>query len=373
MKIGIDANEANVSRRVGISEYAYQVIQQLYKMREEGKNDHHYTIFLKSNPIDVLPKQTSWWKYKVVKPSKMWTQIGLPMHLFLKERKLDVFFTTSHYAPRFSPIPTVVSVMDVSYLRFPETFKKNDLYQLVNWTKYSVEAATKVITISESSKNDIIKYYKVPSIKVNVVYLGLKDLPKSMASSKNLTDFGVTKPFVLFVGTLQPRKNIHRLIEAFSKLPSHLKSSHQLVVIGKKGWLYDEILEAPKKYGILEETVFLDYVSDEDLPQFYKKAEVYVLPSLYEGFGLPVLEAMRYGCPVITSNISSLPEAGGNAALYFDPESVSDIEKTLEKVLTDKKLREKMIEKGTEHYKKFTWEKAAKEVLDTLEAVGENK
>ena len=369
MLIGIDANEANVLSRVGISEYAYQILTKLYEFRSESKNEHSYTIYLKSNPLDHLPKETNFWKYKVVKPSKLWTQIGLPIHLATTTKKPDVFLTLTHYGPRFSKIPTIVSVMDLSYLHYPETFKKNDLYQLTKWTEYSVKKAKKVITISNSSKDDIIKYYKVRPDKVKVVHLGLKNLSMNALSEKELSEFGVNKKFILFVGTLQPRKNIARLIEAFSLLNPGLISDHQLVVIGKKGWLYEDILSAPERFNVKDKVVFLDYISDEDLPTFYRKAEVFVLPSLYEGFGLPVLEAMRYGCPVITSNVSSLPEAGGDAAQYFQPDDVNDIRKTIEKVLTDKELREKMIERGREHYKKFTWEKAAKEVLGAIEEV----
>lgn len=369
MNIGIDANEANVLSRVGISEYAYQILIKLYAFREVNDNDYNYTIYLKSDPLEHLPNKTSWWNYKVVKPSKLWTQIGLPIHLITTSRKPDVFLTLTHYGPRFSKIPTIVSVMDLSYLHYPQTFKKNDLYQLTKWTEYSVKKAKKVITISNSSKNDIIKYYKVRPEKVKVVHLGLKNLSMNAPSEKDLKEFGVNQKFILFVGTLQPRKNISRLIEAFSRLPKEISSDHQLVIIGKKGWLYEDILSAPEKYNVKDKVVFLDYISDEDLPNFYRKAEVFVLPSLYEGFGLPVLEAMRYGCPVITSNVSSLPEAGGDAAQYFKPEDVDDIKKSIEKVLTDRSLREKMIERGREHYKKFTWEKAAKEVLSAIEEV----
>ena len=370
MLIGIDANEANVVTRVGISEYAYQILTKLYEFRSENKNDYSYTIYLKSNPLDHLPKSTSWWKYKVVKPAKLWTQIGLPIHLVTTTKKPDVFLTLTHYGPRFSRIPTIVSVMDLSYLHFPETFRKNDLYQLTKWTEYSVKKAKKVITISNSSKNDIIKYYKVKEDKVKVVYLGLKNLSMNEPSEKELSEFGVNKKFILFVGTLQPRKNITRLIEAFSKLSDNLKDEHQLVVIGKKGWLYEDILSSPEKFHVSDKVLFLDYVSDDDLPNFYKKAELFVLPSLYEGFGLPVLEAMRYGCPVVTSNVSSLPEAGGDAALYFKPEDVDDIKNTIEKVLTDKSLKEKMIEKGRDHYKNLHGKKQLKKCSEQLRKSG---
>lgn len=369
MVIGIDANEANVSKRVGISEYAYQILEKLYEFRKNGENKHSFLIYLKSKPLEVLPKPTDWWSYKVVGPSKFWTQLGLPFDLYLSKIKPEIFLTLTHYAPRYSPVPTVVSVMDLSFLHFPQTFKKNDLYQLTKWTEYSVKNARKIITISNSSKDDIIKFYKVPEEKVKVVYLGLKSL--TMEKGENsLKDFGIEKPFILFVGTLQPRKNIEKLIEAFSLIKEPLKEKYQLVIIGKKGWLFEDILEAPKNYGVEDKVKFLDYINDNDLPLFYKEATLFVLPSLYEGFGLPVLEAMRYECPVITSNFSSLPEAGGDAAIYFDPQSERDIKNTIEKVLEDKDLRMKMVKKGSEHIKKFTWDKAARDVLISLEEVG---
>ncbi|MDO8269287.1 MAG: glycosyltransferase family 1 protein [Candidatus Levybacteria bacterium] len=368
MIIGIDANEANVERRVGISEYAYQILLNLYEFRKHKKNNYTFVIYLKSNPLGELPEETEWWKYKVVKPAKLWTQIGLPFHLVTTLKRPDVFLTLTHYAPRIAPVPTIVSVMDLSFLHFPETFRKNDLFQLTRWTEYSVKKASRIITISKSTKDDIIKYYKIPDDKISVVHLGLKMLSMEQTPS-DLKDFGITKKFILFVGTLQPRKNISRLIEAFSILPRKIQEEYQLVIVGKKGWLYEDILNAPKKYGVEKDTLFLDYVKDHDLPQFYRKAEVFVLPSLYEGFGLPVLEAMRYGCPVITSNISSLPEAGGDAALYVDPENTQEIADKISEVLKDNTLRQSMIDKGNIHYKKFTWEKAASEVLAAVEKV----
>jgi glycosyltransferase involved in cell wall biosynthesis len=180
--------------------------------------------------------------------------------------------------------------------------------------------------------------------------------------------FQISDQYILFVGTLQPRKNITRLIEAFSCLKPYALSlrSLQLVIVGKKGWQYKEILKAPNKFGVADRVKFLDFVSDEDLPSLYKNALCYVLPSLYEGFGLPVLEAMKYDCPVITSNVSSLPEAGGDAALYVDPMNVQDIAEKIELLIRDEKLRRELIGKGRKQIKKFSWEKAAKETLKVL-------
>ena len=374
MTVGIDANEANVTSRVGISEYAYQILIKLYEFRKDGTTNHTFVIYLKSKPLDSLPQEEEWWRYKVVAPKKMWTQFALPLSLFVLRPRPDVFLTLTHYIPRFSPIPTIVSVMDLSFLHFPQTFKKKDLYKLSEWTKYSVKKAKRVITISQSSKDDIIKAYKVLPEKIKVIHLGLKEvlgIKNEVLSMEDLAGkFNIKNNYILFVGTLQPGKNIARLIEAYSFLPEKLKGEYELVIVGKKGWLYEDILKAPEKYKVSERVLFLDYVLDADLPLFYINAKVFVLPSLYEGFGLPILEAMRYDCPVITSNISSLPEAGGDSALYFDPENVNDIKDKMEAVLTDEKLREKMIEKGRAHYKKFTWEKAARQVLETIEEVG---
>jgi len=363
MLIGIDGNEANVERKVGIGEYAFALLVEFAKYK---KQDRRFEIYLKSEPREELPNERDGWRYRVIGPRKLWTQFGLPIDLYQHRPRPDVFFTPTHYAPRFSPVPTVISVMDLSYIHFPEMFREQDLYQLNNWTAYSARNAKKILTISESSKNDIIKEYDLPQGRVVVIYPGIK-AKKTMPNSKILKEkYGIDSDFVLFVGTLQPRKNVERLIEAFSKIKDKKTT---LVLVGKRGWLYEEILSAPKKFNVEDRVKFLDFVPDEDLPVLYGGAQCFVLPSLYEGFGLPVLEAMQYGCPVITSNVSSLPEAGGNAALYVDPKNVDDITEKIDELLSNEKLRKELILKGTKQVKKFSWEKAARETLSVLEEV----
>ena len=366
MIIGIDGNEANVEKRVGISEYAFELI----KFFERFKIDINFVIYLKEKPREDMPEEKDGWKYRVIGPGKFWTQFGLPLDLFFHKPRPDVFFTPTHYAPRFSPVPTVISIMDLSYIHFQELFKKKDLYQLENWTAYSAKNAKKILTISKFSKDDIIKTYKIPGGRVVVTYPGIKEELGIMKqeSSELQGRYGIKGKYILFVGTLQPRKNIARLVEAFSKI----KNDIQLVIVGKKGWMYEDILEAPRKFNVEDRIRFLEFVSNEDLPCLYENAECFVLPSLYEGFGLPVLEAMKYGCPVVISNVSSLPEAGGDAALYFDPNNVSDIASKIELVLNDAKLKKEMIEKGYRQVKKFSWEKTARETLKVLEEVVKN-
>src|SRR5581483_4950088 len=293
MIIGIDGNEANVEKKVGIGEYAFELLQQFEKL---SLANVQFLIYLKSPPRSELPKEREGWGYKIVGPSKFWTQFGLPIYLYTHGPRPSVFFTPTHYAPRFSPVPTVVSVMDLSYIHFPQLFKSSDLYQLRNWTAYSVRKAKKVFTISNASKDDIIKIYQTPVEKVVVTYPGIKRKTPMEKQNPQLLEekYGIIGEYVLFVGTLQPRKNITSLIEAFSKIK---KKDISLVIVGKKGWLFEEILEAPKKFNVEETVKFLDFVPDEDLPLLYKGAICFVLPSLYEGFGLPVLEAMQYECP----------------------------------------------------------------------------
>jgi len=373
MIIGIDGNEANIENKVGIGEYAYELLCQFYEISSTRK-DLKFRIYLKTNPRMEMPVPTENWQYQMVGPKKFWTQIGLPLKLFLETKKPDVFFSPSHYAPRFSPVPTAISIMDLSYIHFPELFTKHDLYQLKNWTKYSAKNARKIFTISKFSRDDIIKTYRKRPEDVVTTYLGIRETENLKHKTQNMEDlnkkFGITAPYILFVGTIQPRKNIAKLIEAFSLLKNR---DIQLVIVGKRGWLWEEILAAPEKLNVAERVKFLDFVGNEDLPSLYKNALCFVLPSLYEGFGLPVLEAMKFGCPTVISDVSSLPEVGGDASLYVDPKSASDIAEKLERVISDKKLREEIIEKGYNQIKKFSWEKTAKETLKVLEEVGKQK
>jgi glycosyltransferase involved in cell wall biosynthesis len=370
MIIGIDGNEANIVKRVGIGEYAFELLKQFERFKID---DLRFRIYLKDRPLPDMPKQREGWEYKVIGPKKMWTQFALPLHLFLSPQKPEVFFSPSHYAPRFSPVPTAISIMDLSYIHFPELFTKHDLYQLLTWTSYSAKKAHKIFTISNFSRDDIIKTYGKDPKDVVTTYLGIKQIlgskQKALSMEELKKKFGIDGNYILFVGTLQPRKNIAKLIEAFAKIKD---KKIKLVVVGKKGWLWEEIMQAPEKYGVKERVKFLDFVGDEDLPGLYKNASCFVLPSLYEGFGLPVLEAMKYGCPVLTSNVSSLPEVGGDACLYFDPKSTDEIAQKIDQVISDEKLRQEMIEKGYNQVKKFSWEKTAKETLNVLEKLAKS-
>ncbi len=379
MLIAVDGNEANVKNRVGSNIYAYELLKQFYqtqnsKLKSQNQNLNvktKFTIYLKNEPLPDLPAARSWWCYRVLKPGKLWTQWRLPLDLYLSRPRPDIFFSPGHYGPRWCPVALVVSVLDLSYIFFPDMFRKADLFQLRRWTGRSIRRARKIFTISQASKDAIIKYYRLPADKVVVTYPGIKlkaqsSKVKTTTQMSKLKDkYGIKDKFILYVGTLQPRKNLVRLIEGFNLAMKQLNNETiKLVIVGKKGWLYEEIFTKVKKLGLESRVIFTGFVPDEELPAFYEQAQCLVLVSLYEGFGLPVLEAMHYGCPVVASNVSSLPEIVGEAGVLVDPENVDEITAGIQEAMKNKK---ELAKKSQEQAKKFSWKKCSQETLEVLE------
>lgn len=369
MRIWIDGYEANVSQRLGSGQIAFELLRNLEKI--DHKNE--YTIFLPSAPKDDLPKTRDGWKYQVLRPNKLWTRIALPFALYTAKKKPDLFFSPTHYGPRFSPVKKIITIFDLAYLHFPQMFKKKDLFQLTKWTKQSIESAAHIITISNFSKKDILKTYNVAPKQVNVAYPGYKSeifypINDHVKIQKIKDKYGIEGNYIVYVGTIQPRKNLIKLIEAFAKV-ENLK----LVIIGKttgegrQGWLFKNTLDRPKELGIEEKVIFTGFVPDEDLQFLVNGGEAFILPSLYEGFGIPVVDAMACGVPVLVSDVSSLPEVVGKAGLLFDPNSVDQIEQAIRTITTDKKLRTQKSKEGLSQAAKFSWRKMAKDVLKVFE------
>lgn len=213
-----------------------------------------------------------------------------------------------------------------------------------------------------------MNYYKIADRKIEVVYNGFeKEIEKEeVPSGMKEIDPKIVHPYILYVGTIQPRKNITALIRAFSLL-SETNSKLQLVITGKKGWLFDEIFKEAKSLYLDNKIIFTGYVTDEELVYLYQKSFCFVLPSFYEGFGIPVLEAMSFGCPVVSSFSSSLPEVGGEAALYFDPANHKDLADKLHMLQDDPKLRADLIKKGHERIRQFSWDRCAAQTLKVLQ------
>lgn len=346
---------------------------ELVKAFEKIDKKNEYTIFLPEPPLNDFPKQRPNWKYKILKPKRLWTRIALPLALYTAKEKPSLFFSPTHYIPYFSPVKRVATIFDLSFLHFPEMFNKKDLWQLKNWTKFSSENADRIITISNFSKQDIIVRYKVDKDKITVAYPGYDQSifypQKNSNKVKSVhKKYEVSDNYIIYIGTIQPRKNLVRLIEAVSRI-----EGLKLVIVGKtfgegrQGWMYEDILKAPEMYGVEDRVKFLGFVPSEDLVYLLSGAAAFIQPSLWEGFGIPILEAMACGTPVLVSNVSSLPEVVGDAGLTFDPYSVDQIEQAIRAIVSDKKLREKKSKEGLERVKKFSWDKTAKAVLKVFE------
>ena len=357
MLIGIDANEANLTPNlVGINEYAFNLLWAISNLQSE----HKFVIYLKTPPRKTLPPERWDWKYRIIPFPKFWTQTRLPFDLFFHKPRPDVFFSMTHYAPRWSPIPTVVAIMDLGFLQTPEQFTPRDFSQLKSWTGYSVKNATKIIAISQYTKQDIIKNYNKNPADIVVTPLGYNakifkksDKPK--------------KPYILFLSSLKPSKNVEGLIKAFDLLKiKNLK----LKIVGKKAWLYDQIFSLVKQLGLEDKVKFTGFVEESQKPVLMSQAAAFVMPSFYEGFGIPVLEAMACGTPVVVSNVASLPEVAGDAGIYVDPKSIDSIAAGIKMALGSK--RQEFVHAGLKRVKLFSWAKTAQLTLKCLETATAN-
>lgn len=363
MIIGVDGNEANVSQRVGVSVYTANLLEYF---KSHADPDMRFLVFLKQKPLPNLPEEIDFFKYHII-PSALplWSQTILPLKLHqmkLFRSSLDIFFSPAHYIPRFCPFPTAVTIHDLSYFYYPAEFLKKDLLQLKQWTEYSVKRSKKIIAVSKTTEKDLYKWYGVPENKVEIVYNGFeKNKAKEAAIDVSQKD----QKYILFVGTIQPRKNLSTLIRAFHLFQKE-NPEFKLIIAGKKGWLFKQIFEQVKTLGLEQKIIFSGFVTDSELVSLYRHAFCFVLPSLYEGFGIPILEAMSYDCPVLSSFASSLPEIGGDACLYFDPKDEKDIYDKLNRLKNNNDLRKELIQKGKGRIREFSWERCGKETLAVL-------
>ncbi len=371
MVIGYDGSRAFVSSKTGTENYSYQLLRALAKI--DRKNS--YIVYIKSFNLDTAVSTLKFSEnFKVVEIlwSRFWTQGGLAFQTFTD--KLDVLFVPAHTLPvlRKPGLKTVVTVHDLGSEYLPQMHQLKQRAYLGLMQKYQLKGATKIIAVSKATKADLVKRIGIEQKKIKVVYEGydqklFKPIKNDTKASslipldpKDRKDFS---PYFLFVGTVQPRKNLERVIRAFSKI-----KDKNLLIAGQKGWLSDEIYKLPKKLDIEEKVKFLGYVPEKQLPALYSGAIALVFPSLFEGFGLPILEAQACGCPVITSNVSSMPEVAGKGALLVDPYSVDDIVDGMKKCQISN-VKFQMIKAGFENIKRFSWEKCARETLKVLESI----
>ncbi len=363
MVIGVDGNEANVDNRVGVSVYTYNLLTYFASHASEKTK---FTVYLRHAPLPHMPSENDYFTYQHVKGVAAWSQLFLPFHLYT-HKKPDVFFAPAHYIPRYCPIPVVVTIHDLAYYYYPDEFLKKDLYKLKNWTAYAINKAVKIIAVSKTTKKDILRHYDLPDDQVDVVYNGYEK--ETEGNPFLLSDIDSTlqpKLYFLYIGTLQPRKNILTLMHAFKTFVTK-HPEYKLVIAGKKGWMYQDVFELRIDLDLRDQIIFTGFVPDNAVKTLYANAQAFVMPSRYEGFGIPILEAMSHACPVISSTSSSLPEIGGDACFYFDPDNTDELAEKMELMITDPDQRQSLIEEGKKRITNFSWETCASETLSILE------
>lgn len=368
MLIGIDASRAFVRERTGTENYSYHLIKNLLKL----DRSNYYIIYIKrSGKVDFdLPANAS---VRVIPWPRLWTQGGLALETWLSP--VDLLFIPAHTLPFLGrrSIPTLVTIHGLEYEYLPEYYRFPQKLYLTASTYLAVRYASGLVAVSSWTKRSLVRRLGADPKKIRVIHEGVEKnkfkVPASPAGRQSskfkinqvLGKYKLKKPYLLFVGVIQPRKNLVRLIEAFSKLE---EPSLSLVLAGRLGWMYDEIVAAPTKFGVKDKVHFLGYVPEEDLPALYQAASVFALPSLTEGFGLPVLEAMAAGTPVVAARAGALPEVVGEAGLLVNPLNPGELAGALSLVLQNPELAEGLREKGFKRAANFSWEKAAQKTVE---------
>ena len=392
MLIGVDASRATSAQRTGTEVYSLHLIRRL----AEVGTAHRFRLYLNTPPAPGLLPSMAHCEQRVMPFPRLWTHLRLSAEMSIHPP--DVLFVPSHVLPLIHARRSVVTVHDLGHRYHPNAHTARQRWYLEWSTRYHTRTAAHMLADSRATQDDLVRLYGVDRAQITVVHLGVDPAfepvhdPEAIARVRHR--YGIQGPYLLYLGTLQPRKNLVRLIEAFAEMGKWANSQHairntqyaihntrgrtlsvhatlQLVLAGKKGWLYEDMMARVRALGLEGQVVFPGYVDDADLPALYSGASLFVMPSLYEGFCLPVLEAMACGTPVVCSNVSSIPEVVGEAALLFDPQDVGGLATAMARTMGDKGLRATLIARGRERAQRFTWERCARQVLDVLERIAD--
>lgn len=370
MIVGIDASRAVTGRRTGTEAYAYHLIRGLASVA--AARGHSLRLYYNQAPPDDLFPVSAGIDHVVIPRRRLWTHTRLKHEL--ASRPPDVFFTPAHVIPWGYRGPAAATVHDLGYEYFPEAHPRRQLAYLRWSTQHNARVARQIFADSSATRDDLMRFYGTDPAKITVVCPGTDpDLsriedPAVVAATCQL--YGIRQPYILYLGTLQPRKNLVRLVEAFamSGLPSE---DYSLVLAGKAGWMAHSVLDTVTRQpeAVRNRILIPGYVSETDKAALLSGASALVFPSLYEGFGFPVLEAQACGTPVVCSNSSSLPEVAGDGAVLVDPLDVSTLAHAMRTVATDETLRSQLITAGQANLARFSWDAAAEQVMSALETI----
>jgi glycosyltransferase involved in cell wall biosynthesis len=377
MRIAVDYTAA-VNQTAGIGRFVRSLITAAVEIDQRNR---YVLVHARPNAGAVLdfPSAENVTRQQLPIPERLltilWQRAKLPVPLDLFTGAIDLFHSPDFVLPPLRTARTILTVHDLAFLLFPECAHEALREYLLRTVPPSARRASFIVADSENTANDVICLLGVPPERVAVVPGGVdaRFQPVEDATRRQMMRhrLGVgNAPYILFVGVIEPRKNLQGLIEAFELIKQHHKLPHKLVVVGRKGWLSEGIYEKFESSPVRDDIIFPGFIADEELPTLYSAAAALAMPSFYEGFGLPLLEAMACGTPVVSSNAASLPEVVGDAGPKVDPNDVEALAESLAQVLTDESLRAANRARGLERAAQFTWRAAAKRLLDVYERVG---
>jgi glycosyltransferase involved in cell wall biosynthesis len=356
-------------RRAGVSNYTEALLTHLGAIDRRNRYTVYTTRGLDAAALGLPPNF-------LVRPSRLptinprvrvpWEQLLAPA--LLRLGRADVFHGVLNVAPLFCPVPSVITIHDLAPISFPQTFRGINRTYLIWATRVSARRASRILVVSEATKREVMRFLNVAPERIVVTYDAC-DARFVPPDPQTLKEFrrraGLPDRFILFVGTLEPRKNLPLLLDAYARIAS--RTDAPLIIGGGKGWLYDSIFAKAESLDLGDRVRFVGYVDHADLPLWYAAATVFAFPSLYEGFGMPVLEAMACGTPVVTSTSSSLPEAAGDAGLTVPPTDVEALGEALLRLLDDADLRTDLRERGLRHVRRFSWRETAERTLEAYQ------
>lgn len=369
MKIGIDASRAFLRRRTGIEEYSYQTIKHL----RDALFDQDVVLYVRQKlefrnwkleivlpAIDFeLPKK---WRVKGLWAPRFWTQARLSLEMLFEAP--EVLFVPAHTVPLLHPKRTIVTIHGLEYEFSPESYGFWERFYMRWSIRHSVRVAECVIAVSENTKRDLVRLYGVPETKISVIHEGIAQPNESVVVPDKTTEMAA--PYFFFVGRIETRKNIARMIEAFELFKTQTALPHRLVLAGKPGHGYANIKGQIAKSEYRDAIIETGYVGEAEKWHWLRGAEAFLFPSLYEGFGLPVIEAQQAGVPVIASNAASLPEIAGEGALLIDPLKPEALAEAMEVLVQDREKRADIIDKGARNISRFDWGRCAQSLATRL-------
>ncbi|HOW60401.1 MAG TPA: glycosyltransferase family 1 protein [Candidatus Moranbacteria bacterium] len=369
MKIAIHAADLDHNRIDGTRVYLFNMLKNFGNLDKTDKFFIYHRDFFNHH---LTPPDFNNYSIRKIPFPFLWTQTRFAFEVFID--RPDILWMPVHNIPllRNKNTKVIVTIHDLAFKIFPKYFTNKDLFKLNKLSNMAIKNADHIIAVSHSTKNDILKFYpEIKNDKISVVYHGFdSELFQKDISQENseiiLKKYCLkAKSYLLYVGAIQPRKNLGVLIEAFEKIKEG-NIDLKLVIAGSPAWKSDNIIKRINNSRFKKDIIITGNLEFEKLSAIYRNAKLFIFPSLYEGFGIPILESMASGVPVICAKNSSLTEVGGDAVLYFQTENSKDLADCIDKVMQEKSLEDKLIQKGTEHVKSFSWGKCAKETLDIL-------